>query len=173
MMTKHKILVPALAVLLLTACGERISEVEQSMEAIRSRQLPAIEPPPQPQPIEAFEYTAGTLRSPFLAQSLLALQAKAESGEGVKPDLTRAKHPLEEYELEQLIYRGKVVAPNGKEYGLVQLPDGLVREVQVGEYMGKSDGRILEITPTQINLEEIVPDTRAGFVYKRTSLVTP
>jgi type IV pilus assembly protein PilP len=37
--------------------------------------------------------------------------------------------------------------------------------------MGKNDGRIAEITPTQINLIEIVPDSRVGYVEKPASLV--
>lgn len=173
MMTRFKLLLPVLAVTALVGCGERVSDAQAQMQAIRDQEAPPLAPPPQPQHIEPFEYSAGNLRSPFLAQSLLMLQAQAESTTGVRPDLTRPKHPLESYELAELIYRGKVVAPNGKEYGLVQLPDGLLRQVQIGEYVGKSDGKILEITPTQINIEEIVPDTNAGFVYKRTALVTP
>lgn len=170
---KSRLLIPTMALVLLTACGERVSEVQARMEQIRGEPAPSIEPPPVPQPIEEFEYSANSIRNPFLPQSLLLMQTKSEQTEGVKPDTARPKQPLEFYELAELVYRGKVVAPNGKEYALVQLPDGMVREVQVGEYMGKNFGRILEITPTQINLEEIVPDPQAMFVYKRTSVVTP
>ena len=73
----------------------------------------------------------------------------------------------------ELVYRGKVIAPNGQQYGLVQTPDGLVRDVQVGDYMGKNYGRIVEITSTQINLIEIVEDTRLGYVEKSANLVSP
>lgn len=173
MTTNVKFLIPATLLVLLTACGDRISEVETKMAAIRDESAPAIEPPPVPQPVQEFEYSANGMRSPFVAQSLLVMQTKAENTEGVRPDTTRPKQPLENYELAELVYRGKVVAPNGKEYGLVQVPDGMVREVQVGEYMGKNFGKILEITSTQINLEEIIPDTNAQFVYKRTSVITP
>lgn len=161
------------ATLLLAGCSDPAKEAEMRMEQIRQKDAPPIPPLPEPERVEDFVYSAGDLRSPFLAPSLVNMQAQAIENNGVKPDVNRVREPLEEYELSQLIYRGKVVAPNGEEYGLVQLPDGYVRDVKVGEYMGKNDGRILEITPTQINLEEIVPDTRAGFVYKKTPLVTP
>lgn len=173
MMQKSKLLIPAIALVLLSACGERISEVESRMAQIRSERAPPIEPPPVPQPIQEFEYSASGMRSPFLPHSLLVMQTKSENVEGVKPDTSRPKQPLESYELAELIYRGKVVAPNGTEYGLIQEPSGMVREVQVGQYMGKNFGRILEITPTQINLEEIVPGTDSQFVHKRTSVITP
>lgn len=162
-----------LAITLLSACNDRASDAEQKMQEIRNQPAQPIEPLPQPQKIEDFVYSAGSIRSPFLATSLLNMQARAEQESGVTPDVNRIKEPLEQYKLEELVYRGKVIAPNGKEYGLIQLPNGLVRDVQVGEYMGESDGKILEITPTQINIEEIVPDTRVGYVYKRTSLKTP
>lgn len=168
------LVLPVLALVALTGCiDNRSSNVEKEMENIRKGSAAPVEPLPQPQKIEDFVYSAFDVRSPFLAPSLLTMQTQLEQNTGVKPDVNRKKEPLEEYELSQLIYRGKVVAPNGQEYGLVQLPDNYVEKVQVGGYMGKNDGRILEITPTQINLEEIVPDSRSGFTYKKNSLVTP
>lgn len=168
-----KALVAALTMLSLTACSDRIGNAEQKMKEIRDTPAAPIEPLPEPVIIKDFTYSAGDIRSPFLAPSLLVMQTQQSQQSGVKPDVNRKKEPLEQYDLSELVYRGRVIAPNGKQFGLVQLPDGFIQEVGVGEYMGKSDGKILEITPTQINLEEIVPDSRMGFVYKKTSLVTP
>ena len=66
------------------------------------------------------------------------------------------KEPLEQYELAQLIFRGMLISPEGQQYALVQRPDGSVASVKVGDYLGLNDGRIVEITPTQINLIEIL-----------------
>lgn len=174
MMTVNKnYLICILSAFVLAGCNDRISIAEAEMTRIKNEDTFNIEPLPQPEKVEDFVYGAGEVKSPFLAPSLVAMQAQAQQTQGVKPDVNRVREPLEEFELSQLTYRGKVVAPNGQEYGLVQLPDGMVVDVQIGEYMGKNDGKILEITPTQINLEEIVPDARSGFVYKRTPLVTP
>lgn len=162
-----------LAMLSLSACADRISDAEQKMAQIRSEPAKPVPPLPEPVIIQDFTYSAGEFRSPFLAPSLQNLQAQQSQESAVKPDVNRIKEALENYDLTELVYRGRVTAPDGKMYGLVQLPDGFVQQVQVGEYMGKSDGKILEITPTQINLEEIVPDARVGFVHKKTSLVTP
>lgn len=167
------LLVSILAVAVLSACNDRTSDAEQKMQEIRNQPAQPIEPLPQPQKIEDFIYSAGNIRSPFLAMSLITMQTQATQEAGVQPDVNRPKQPLEEYELAELVYRGKVIAPNGREYGLIQLPNGLVRDVQVGEYMGKNYGKILEITSTQINLEEIVADSRGIYNYKRESLKTP
>lgn len=157
----------------LSACADRISDAEQKMAQIRSEPAKPVPPLPEPVVIQDFTYSAGEFRSPFLAPSLQNMQAQQTQESAVKPDINRVKEALENYDLTELVYRGRVTATDGKIYGLVQLPDGYVQQVQVGEYMGRSDGKILEITPTQINLEEIVPDARMGFVHKKTSLVTP
>lgn len=157
----------------LSACADRISDAEQKMAQIRSEPAKPVPPLPEPVVIQDFTHSAGEFRSPFLAPSLQNMQAQQTQESAVKPDINRVKEALENYDLTELVYRGRVTATDGKIYGLVQLPDGYVQQVQVGEYMGRSDGKILEITPTQINLEEIVPDARVGFVYKKTSLVTP
>ena len=162
-----KVVAIGLAVLALSACDDRISDAEQKMAQIRNEPAKPVPPLPEPIVIQDFTYSAGEFRSPFLAPSLQNMQAQQSQESAVKPDLNRVKDALENFDLSELVYRGRATAPNGKIYGLVQLPDGFVQQVEV------SDGKILEITPTQINLEEIVPDARVGFVHKKTSLVTP
>ncbi|WP_066802948.1 pilus assembly protein PilP [Moraxella oblonga] len=157
----------------LSGCTDRVSMAEAEMKQIRELPAQPIEPPPTPQPIEDYDYVANNMRSPFVPQSLLDRQATIANMPSIRPDNNRIKHELEKYTLSSLIYRGKVVAPNGREYGLVQAPDGVVRDVQIGDYMGEDHGRIVEITPTQINLIEIVEDARLGYVERSANLITP
>ena len=167
------LLVLSMATLSMTGCTDRIGIAEQSMADIRSQPAQPIEPPPKAELVEDFVYSASAQRSPFLPPSLVNTQGPTTSIDGVRPDITRTKEPLEQYELTQLIFRGVVVAPEGQQYALIQRPDGSVASVKVGNYLGLNDGRIVEITPTQVNLIEIVPDSRAGFVEKPQSLVSP
>lgn len=163
----------AIATLSLAGCSDRIGMAEQAMTDIRNSPSQPIEPPPQAELVEDFVYSASTFRSPFLPPSLVNLQLPSNTENSVRPDVTRPKQPLEQYELSQLTFRGVVVSPEGQQYALVQRPDGSVANVKVGDYIGLNDGRIVEITPTQINLIEIVPDSRAGFVERPQSLVSP
>ncbi|WP_296243971.1 MULTISPECIES: pilus assembly protein PilP [unclassified Psychrobacter] len=167
------LLILSATVLLMTGCTDRIGMAEQAMADIRNQPAQPIEPPPKAELVEDFVYSASAQRSPFLPPSLVNVQGPATSIDGVRPDITRVKEPLEQYELSQLVFRGIVISPEGQQYGLVQRPDGSVASVRVGNYLGLNDGRIVEITPTQINLIEIVPDSRAGFVEKPQSLVSP
>jgi len=60
---------------------------------------------------------------------------------------------------------------NGQILGLIQTPDKQVEQVHVGSYMGLNQGRITKITPTQIDLIEIVSDGRDGYIERPRSLV--
>lgn len=157
---------------LLAGCADRVSLADSKMQAIRNQPAQPIKPPPTPEIVPEFTYSASTLRSPFIATSLLLQASQAEQIQGVQPDRTRIKEPLEQFELSELIYKGSVVSEAGELYGLIQQPDGKVLSVKVGNHMGKNDGRIAEITPLQINLIEIVPDSRVGFIEKPNSIVS-
>ncbi|MBO1517633.1 pilus assembly protein PilP [Psychrobacter halodurans] len=163
----------SMVVLSMTGCSDRIGMAQQSMNDIRNQPAQPIEPPPKAELVEDFVYSASTQRSPFLPPSLVNVQGPMTPIDGVRPNITRVKGPLEQYELSQLVFRGVVISPEGQRYALVQRPDGSVASVKVGDYLGLNDGRIVEITPTQINLIEIVPDSRAGFIEKPQSLVSP
>lgn len=172
-MTKPLLAVAALSGLLLTGCSDRIGMAQQAMNQIREEPAQPVEPPPKAELVEDFVYSANMLRSPFLPPSLVNVQGPTSPIDGVRPDITRVKEPLEQYELSQLIFRGMLISPEGQQYALIQRPDGSVASVKVGDYIGLNDGRIVEITPTQINLIEIVPDSRAGFIERPQSLVSP
>jgi len=167
------LLVLSVAVLSMTGCSDRIGIAEQAMTDIRNQPAQPIEPPPKAELVEDFVYSASSQRSPFLPPSLVNVQGPTTPIDGVRPDINRIKEPLEQYELSQLVFRGVVISPEGQRYALIQRPDGSVASVKVGDYLGLNDGRIVEITPTQVNLIEIVPDSRAGFVEKPQSLVSP
>ncbi len=170
---RHIVLLVSTLLIGMTGCADRIAVAEKDMSDIRNSKSQPIKPPPTPKPVEDFVYSANKQRSPFMPPSLLNQQLPNQDDNGIKPDLTRKKEPLEEYELSELVYRGVIVAPSGEEFGLVQRPDGTVTNVKVGDYIGANDGRIVEITPTQINLIQIVPDSSSGFVEKPESLVSP
>ncbi len=159
--------------LLLSACDNRISLAEEKMAEIRRSPSQPIQLPPKPEKVEDFVYSAGKERSPFMPPNLLVSSNQVMDSSGVQPDLTRSKEELESYSLSELVYRGVLVSPTGDQYGLVQRPDGSVASVRVGDHLGTDYGRIVEITATQINLIEIVPDNRSGFVERPASLVSP
>ncbi|KAF1026784.1 MAG: hypothetical protein GAK29_01099 [Acinetobacter bereziniae] len=170
-MKKHnKIICGISLTLLLVGCDSRIDAVNQEMANIRSQTPLPIEPAPVFNPVPSFNYSAQQLRSPFLPSSL-ANELKVMSGKRVYPNFSRQPQPLESYPLESLTLKGSMKGNAGKTVGLIQTPDGEIERVQLGNYMGMNQGRIIEITPTRIDLLEIVPDGRDGYIERPRSLV--
>jgi type IV pilus assembly protein PilP len=63
-----------------------------------------------------------------------------------------------------------ILEQNDQLWGLIKDPQNLVHCVQVGNYMGQSEGRILEITESAISLVEIVPDGIGGYIERDASI---
>lgn len=155
---------------LMVGCDSRIDAVNQEMANIRSQAPLPIEPAPVFNPVPVFHYSAQQLRSPILPNSL-ANELKVMSGKRVYPNFARPPQPLESYPLETLSFKGSLVSKNGQIIALINSPDGEIEKVQRGNYMGVNQGRITNITPTRIDLLEIVPDGRDGFIERPRSLV--
>ena len=67
--------------------------------------------------------------------------------------------------------KGSMRGKQNDTIALIQTPDGQIERVQVGSYLGMNQGRIVKISPTQIDLVEIVPDGREGYVERPRTLV--
>lgn len=158
-----------LSTLLLTACSASFEDVQSQMEAIRQKPRGKVDPPPEFNPMPTFTYAAHQLRSPF-APPVSAEQLQLSSGKKVEPDLTRPQEYLERFNLEALRLRGTLQKPGAALFALIEDSNGGVQRVKVGNYLGKNQGRIVEITPSQISLVEIVPDGRDGWVERPRSL---
>ena len=155
---------------LLAGCESRIDVVNQSMAQIRSEPPLPIEPAPVFTPVPAFMYAAHQLKSPFMPTSI-ASELKIMAGKRVYPNFNRQQQPLESYALETLNMKGSLRNQAGGIIALIQTPDGQIERVQRGNYMGLNQGRIVNITPTQIDLIEVIPDGREGYVERPRSLI--
>lgn len=158
-----------MSALLLIGCSASFDDVQQQMEAIRQKPRGKVDPPPEFNPMPTFTYAAHQLRSPF-APPVSAEQLLLSSGKKVEPDLTRPQEYLERFNLEALRLRGTLQKPGGALFALIEDSNGGVQRVKVGNYIGKNQGRVVEITPSQVAIVEIVPDGRDGWVERPRSL---
>ena len=88
---------------------------------------------------------------------------------GTRPDPDRSREYLESFPLDTLgmvgtLYIGETM------YGLVQTADGLIHRVVPGNYMGQNDGRILDITDSEIVLVEIISDGIGGYIERDAAI---
>lgn len=157
---RHGILL-ALACTLATGCTGGMDDLEQYVAEVKARPGGRIEPLPEIKPYESFTYTAATMRSPFQPDTPVVADT-GPGGGGVRPDTTRNREFLEQFPLDTLRMVGTLEA-GGVFFGLVQDKDGLVHRVVPGNHLGQNDGRIVRVTPAQIELIEIVPDGLGGY----------
>lgn len=172
-MKMTKVLLVMLATTLtlgISGCSKNFDDVQAQMDAIKKKPRGKVEPPPEFTPMPTFTYAAHQLRSPF-SPPLTQDQIDLSKMKKVTPDLNRPQEYLERFNLESLRMRGTIQKPGNPLYALVEDGDGGVQRVKVGNYLGKNHGRIIEITPSQVSIVEIVPDGRDGWVERPRSLV--
>ncbi len=169
-MNNYKLLFGFMAGLVLVGCDSKIDAVNQKMAEIRNEPALPIEPAPVFSPVPLFNYSAHQLKSPFMPSSLAA-ELKIMAGKRVYPNFNRQAQPLESYALESLNMKGSMRGKTNETIALIQTPDRQIERVQVGNYLGMNQGRVVKISPTQIDLVEIVPDGRDGYVERPRTLV--
>jgi type IV pilus assembly protein PilP len=155
------------AVLALTGCSRGTSDLESWVAQVKARPAPPLDPVPVMQKFETFLYNDQGLRDPFSAPI-----DTASKGNGPRPDPNRPKQPLEAYPLDGLVMNGTLGSGSGL-VGLVMSPDKVTHRVTLGSYLGQNDGKVIEVTPTKINITELVPDGAGGWIERPASIALP
>jgi len=145
----------------LTACGGNMDDLDQYINEIKAKPGGRIDPLPEITPYSVFMYVADAqgVRSPFRPDTP---QANTAAG-GARPDRDRSREYLESFPLDTLGMVGTLDIADTP-YGLVQTADGLIHRVTSGNYMGQNDGRITEISESEITLVEIISDGIGGYI---------
>ena len=145
----------------LSACGGDMEELEDYIDDVKKSPGGTIKDVPQPKPYEVFNYVADKqgIRSPFRPDT----PQSVGGGGGPRPDDDRSREYLESFPLDTLGMVGTLHI-NETMYGLVQTSDGLIHRVIPGNYIGQNDGRITEISESEIGLVEIISDGIGGYI---------
>jgi len=111
---------------------------------------------PKIEPYESFTYDAYRLRGPFDRPISVELQKQIfSSSENVKPDASRKKERLEQYDLSSLNMVGTLRQGDAL-WVLISDPDGSIERVRRGNHIGRNNGKITNLTEDKIDLIEIV-----------------
>lgn len=160
-----RIVTAAALVLVLSGCQRDMSDLQQYIAQVKAKKSTHIPPIPQMKPYQAFAYVAEDRRDPFLPSA----PNRNGSSTALRPDMNRNKEPLEEFPLDSLSMSG-IIDYKSKLYAMVKAPDGVVHRVSVGDHLGQNYGTITKITPTEIDMTEIIPDGFGGWVERPASL---
>lgn len=174
---KHLGLLSMLAVLVsISGCvqDDPLTDLRDFVADVDSRPSGTIPPPPEYKSFEVVSYTASGQRSPFEVPQPLELETDqtAQPKSNVKPDPNRVPEYLETFRIENLSMVGTLTGLDSEVlWGLIRDGNGEIHRVQIGNYLGRNHGKIIDITATQVELIEIVPSGQDNWVERPRVIV--
>jgi type IV pilus assembly protein PilP len=158
----------AFIALTITGCYDDTSELKAHIATVQANTPRSIEPMPEVPVFDHFDYSAGTLRSPFDEPRPEAIQEKIQQMSGcLSPDPRRRKQPLEKFALSDLSMRG-TLGELGITWALVEASDATLHRVAVGNYLGLYNGRITGVNQDNVKVIELIPDGAGCWVERET-----
>ena len=89
-----------------------------------------------------------------------------------KPDFDRPKEPLEAFKLENLRMVGTIhMLEQGELTALISDANGEIHRIKRGNHAGRNYGEIITVNETQLDLMEIVPNGRDGWMKRPRNIV--
>ena len=157
---------------MLAACADSndMNDLQQFIVEVSNKPGGPIEPMPVIIPYEPFTYSAASLRSPFDIPIMAGTGIASDPSQQVQPDFEREPEELEQFNLTTLYMVGMMRSSNSN-LALIRDENGKVHRVSRGDYMGRNHGRIVSISPSEIELVEIVPAGDGGWVERPRTLV--
>lgn len=167
-MKKH--LITAMAMLFLAGCAQQgMQDLRQFVAEVKARPPTPIDPIPQITQAETFLYLSENRRDPFEPTDEIEDVLAQSSEDGPRPDPNRRKEELEAFPLDSLDMVG-TLDQQGETWALVRTPDGTIHRVKTGNYLGQNDGRITAIEEEKVNVVELIPNGRGGYLERQASL---
>jgi type IV pilus assembly protein PilP len=167
-MIKLKHTIACLCLLNISACSYDTTDLQTFIAQTKAAHVGSVKPIPQFKPYESFSYSASELRDPFVAEVELNNEDTTKTSL-LNPDTTRPRQPLEVFPLDTLSMVG-ILEQNAQQWGLIKDPQNTVHRIQVGNYMGQNEGRIVQINESAVHLVEIVPDGIGGYIEQDASI---
>ena len=166
----RRLVIVASCMLLLSACGSSDDELRQWMANARKDVHPVITYLPEPTTFEPYVYGDQADVDPFnpLKITNMLRRLAAKSNNGLAPDMTRRKEPLESFPLDSISMVGLLTRPNLR-YALLRA-EGVVYQVKVGNYVGQNFGIVTKISDSEVTLKEVVQDASGEWVERISTL---
>ncbi|MEA1049348.1 pilus assembly protein PilP [Lamprobacter modestohalophilus] len=156
--------------LLISACADPgLPELEAYAERVRARPAGPLEPVPEVALVVPFPYLPRERRDPFMMDEQAADVAQRRNPSGISPDPLRRKEPLEGYSLDSLRMVGTLEQDQTR-WALIMAPDGMLHRVRTGNYLGRNDGKIIRVDPTELLLTEIIEKAPGEWDQRQASM---
>jgi type IV pilus assembly protein PilP len=167
-----------LAGLVASCASNDLGDLEMYAESVLSRKGGNVEPLPPIKPYERYLYKSGqlNLRDPFMS---FAQQARDVGSEVVVDNeeqrafaneiLTHNSEELEGYELDTLRMVG-TLEDSETMWAIILDPERMVHRVQVGNYLGRNFGKIINIQEDRLDVREIVQDSQGRYEQREAAI---
>ncbi|MGH8232809.1 MAG: pilus assembly protein PilP [Rhodanobacteraceae bacterium] len=149
----------------LTACSGQ-GDLHDWVAQVRARKGAPLPPLPVVKTFETFIYQDQDKRDPF---EPAPPQANVNDMGGPHPDQNRPREPLEAFPLDSLKMVG-TIGTKGSVEALIKDPQGVIHQVRVGDYMGQNYGHVMQVTGSEVDLVELVPNGSGGWMERDASV---
>lgn len=167
---KPRALLILLLPLLAGCAAEQHQDLREWMREEAKTMRGKVAPLPEIAAFPVVAYETETLTPPFASGKIVTLEAVADKS---APDRSRPQQPLEIFPIEDLKVMGIIMA-GPVPYALIQTPPpNKPKHVRVGEYMGRSFGRITQISRDSVTVLETVKDANGAWVAQEKVLMVP
>ena len=168
----------ASAVLMSGCVSKDMSDLEQYAQEVHARKGGKVEPLPPIKPYQRYLYRSADLglRDPFLSFSREPENVDTpekvvdpRQQEFANEILTHNRQELELHELDALRMVGILENPEHL-WGIIIDPDGTVHRVEVGNYLGRNFGKVINIQEDRIDIREIIQDSQGRYEERQAAL---
>ena len=173
------LVLPALLALLTSGCVSKdMTDLEDYASEVLARKGGGIEPLPPIKPYERYLYQSAEaeLRDPFRTFADAARDVEQidepvdkEQEQYANEILTHNAEELENHELDALRMVGVLENPTYM-WGIIRDPQGIVHRVQVGNYVGRNYGKVINIQEDRIDIRELVRDAQGRYEERAATL---
>lgn len=161
--------IPFFLALLMTGCfGDKIT-VQDEINAIDSSISKKVSESVELVNPEIIDYSVINYRSPFTPNNVY-IAMKSGDYKLVRQNINRKRQALENYPLESLVVSG-IVGVGKEKRVLIKTPDGNLKTVRMGDYLGLNQGRIVAASPERVDVIELIPTWENGLFIQRKNTV--
>lgn len=161
-----------LSILGLSGCeSATLQDLNAYVGQVKARHPGRIDPLPEIEVYQTHSYSVSDLRDPFSKPETRRQEEEQQAASvgGISPDFNRPRESLEEYPLDSLRMVGTLERQQTV-WAIVKANDGTIHRVVNGNYVGQNHGKIVQISESQIEVSEIIPDGAGGWQERNAAL---
>ena len=145
-------------------------DLDAQIANLRKSAKTTVQPLPSVPQAVRVNYTALTLRSPFVPLPVVTEKDQSTGAAALPPDLLRSPEPLEFFKYSSLSMVG-ALSLGQQRWALIKDGEGGIHRVTEGNYIGENLGEIIHIDNAQLQLVETVPNGSGGWTSRARLLL--